>query len=91
MKKKAIYFLFALDPSTFMSSFNEFFTSKNISAKKINSKTTFDISNDCKFNWLSSKKLLFINVKNVKKPIDSVTIKITHMKIFFLIKSNIMQ
>ena len=49
-EKKAIYFLFALDPSTFMSSFNEFFTSKNISAKKINNKTTFDISNDCRFN-----------------------------------------
>ena len=48
-EKKAIYFLFALDPSTFMSSFNEFFISKNISAKKINNKTTFDISNDCRF------------------------------------------
>jgi len=31
-----------------MSSFKEFLISKKIKIKKINNRTTFDISNDCK-------------------------------------------
>jgi hypothetical protein len=45
-EKKAIYFLLAFEPSTLMSSFKEFLISKKIKTKKINNKTTFDISNN---------------------------------------------
>ena len=90
-EKKAIYFLLALDPLTLIFDLKAFFISRNIKTKKINNKTMFNPSNVCRFVWFNYIKLLLINVKNVKNPIDSVIIKITDMKIFFLIKSNIMQ
>jgi len=57
--------------------------------KKISNNIMFDISSDCKLKLLSFIKLLSIKVKNVKKPIDKVKIKITIINIFFFINSNI--
>ena len=68
-----------------MLSFIEFFTSKNIIAKKIISKITFKINNNCRLNSVSLIKLLSIKVKNVKKPIDKVNIKISIKNKFFFI------
>ena len=37
-----------------------------------NNKKIFRINKYCKLSWFNSIKLLLINVKNVKKPINSV-------------------
>jgi len=53
------------------------------------SKKIFKINRYCKLFWLSSIKLLSINVKKVKKLIDSVIIDRIMMNIFFFKNSNI--
>ena len=89
-EKKAIYFLLALDPSTTISLFIEFLTSKKINRKNINNKKIFDNKRYCKFWSLSLMKLLSKNVKNVKKPNNNVTKKINIINKFFLMKFSIM-
>ena len=53
------------------------------------SKKIFNISKYCKLFWFNSMKLLSINVKKVKKPINSVILDRIIMNIFFFKKSNI--
>ena len=48
-EKKAIYFLLALDPSTTISLFIEFLTSKKINRKNMINKTMLDNKRYCKF------------------------------------------
>ena len=48
-----------------------------------NNKKIFRINKYCKLSWFNSIKLL-INVKNVKKPINSVILDRNIMNIFFL-------
>ena len=88
-EKKVMYFLLAIDPLTFMSFFNEFFISIKMIQKKIINKTTFDNRRYCRLDSFKSIKLLFINVKKVKKPTDNVTIKIIAMNILSFINRNI--
>ena len=48
-EKKAIYFLLALDPSTTISLFIEFLTSKKMNKKNIINKKILDNKRYCKF------------------------------------------
>ena len=86
-EKKVMYFLLANDPLTLISYLIEFFTSTKIIIKKSKRKIMFIISKFCKFFSVNDIKLLSINVKNVKKPINKVAINTKPIKIFFLIKS----
>ena len=89
-EKNAIYFLFALDPSTTISLFIEFLTSKKINRKNINNKKIFDNKSYCKFWSLSLMKLLSKKVKKVTKPNNNVIKKIVTINRFFLMKFSIM-
>ena len=83
-EKKAIYFLFALEPSIDISLFIEFLTSTKIIRKKTISNNMFDNNKYCKFCSFNSIKLLPINVKKVKKPNIKVIKNIIIIKRFFL-------
>ena len=48
-EKKAIYFLLALDPSTTISLFIEFLTSRKINRKNMINRTMLDNKRYCKF------------------------------------------
>ena len=89
-EKKAIYFLLALDPSTTISLFIEFLTSKKINRKNIINKKIFDNKRYCKFWSLSLMKLLSKKVKKVTKPNNNVIKKIITINKFFLMKFSIM-
>ena len=89
-EKKAIYFLLALDPSTTISLFIEFLTSRKINKKNIINKTILDNKRYCKFSSLSLMKLLSKKVKKVIKPNNNVIKKITTINKFFLMKFSIM-
>ena len=89
-EKKAIYFLLALDPSTTISLFIEFLTSRKINKKNIINKTILDNKRYCKFSSLSLMKLLSKKVKKVTKPNNNVIKKITTINKFFLMKFSIM-
>ena len=89
-EKKAIYFLLALDPSTTISLFIEFLTSKKINRKNMINKTMLDNKRYCKFWSLSLMKLLSKKVKKVTKPNNNVIKKIITINKFFLIKLSIM-
>ena len=89
-EKKAIYFLLALDPSTTISLFIEFLTSKKINRKNIINKKIFDNKRYCKFWSLSLMKLLSKKVKKVTKPNNNVIKKIVTINRFFLMKFSIM-
>ena len=88
-EKKVIYLILAFEPFIFRSSLSEFFTSKNIIIKKKTSKSMLITNNISKFCSFKSIKLLPINVKKVKKPIDNVIIKINTINKFFFTKFNI--
>ena len=86
-----MYFLFDFNPSLSMSFLIAFLISKKIKIKSNISKTIFRINKYCKF-WLeSSKGLLSIKVKKVKKPTDNVIINRNIKYMFFLIKSYILK
>ena len=53
-----------------------------------NSKIIFKTNKICKLFWFNSTKLLSINVKKVKKPMNSVILDRTIMNIFFFKNSN---
>tara|TARA_B100000989_G_scaffold102969_1_gene75335 strand:+ start:108 stop:512 length:405 start_codon:yes stop_codon:yes gene_type:complete len=89
-EKKAMYFRFALEPSTTISFLIELLTSKKIKRKNIMRSNILDINKYCKFRSLSLMKLLSKKVKNVKKPNNNVTKKIIMINKFFLIKFSIM-
>ena len=89
-EKKAIYFLLALDPSTTISLFIEFLTSKKINRKNMINKTMLDNKRYCKFWSLSLMKLLSKKVKKVTKPNNNVIKKIITINKFFLMKFSIM-
>ena len=89
-EKKVIYFLLALDPSTTISLFIEFLTSRKINKKNIINKTILDNKRYCKFSSLSLMKLLSKKVKKVIKPNNNVIKKITTINKFFLMKFSIM-
>ena len=89
-EKNAIYFLFALDPSTTISLFIEFLTSKKINRKNIINKKIFDNKRYCKFWSLSLMKLLSKKVKKVIYPNNNVIKKIITINRFFLMKFSIM-
>ena len=89
-EKKAIYFLLALDPSTTISLFIEFLTSRNINRKNMIKRTMLDNKRYCKFWSLSLIKLLSKKVKKVTKPNNNVIKKIITINKFFLIKLSIM-
>ena len=59
----------------------------NINSKKSNK--VFNINKCCKLSWFNSIKLRSINVKKVKKPINSVILDSVIMMIFFFKSSNI--
>ena len=69
-----MYFLFDFKPSLSISILIEFLISKKIIQNKINKRITFELSKYLKFISDSLMKLLSINVRNVKKPIDKVII-----------------
>jgi hypothetical protein len=77
----------ALEPLISTSIFNDFLTSIKIMKKKSNNKAILSIRINCKFPSLSLIKLLSINVKKVKKAMNSVIIKTIAKNTFFLIKS----
>ena len=54
-----------------------------------NSNKIFRTNKNCKLFWFNSIKLLSMNVKNVKKPINSVILDRIIMNIFFFKNSNI--
>ena len=86
-----MYFLLDFNPSLSMSFLIAFLISKKIKIKRSESKIIFRISKYCKF-WLeSSKGLLSIKVKKVKKPTDNVIINRNIKYMFFLIKSYILK
>jgi hypothetical protein len=89
--KYVMYFLFDFNPSLSMSFLIAFLISKKIKIKRSVSKTIFRINKYCKF-WLeSSRGLLSIKVKKVKKPTDNVIINRNIKYMFFLIKSYILK
>ena len=73
-----MYFLFDFKPSLSISILIEFLISKKIVKNKISKRIIFELSKYLKFISDSLMKLLSINVRNVKKPIDKV---ITNNKI----------
>tara|TARA_Y100001935_G_C16896492_1_gene309614 strand:+ start:88 stop:477 length:390 start_codon:yes stop_codon:yes gene_type:complete len=62
-----IYFLFAIEPLTFILFFIEFLISIKIKIKNINKNKILRNNNNWRFFSFNSKKLLSINVKNVIK------------------------
>ena len=89
-EKNAMYFLLALDPSTTISLFIEFLTSKKMNKKNMINKTILDNRRYCKFWSLSLIKLLSKKVKKVTKPNSNVIKKIITINRFFLMKLSIM-
>ena len=86
-----MYFLLDFNPSLSISFLIAFLISKKIKTKRSESKAIFKINRYCKF-WLeSSKGLLSIKVKKVKKPTDNVIINRNIKYMFFLIKSYILK
>ena len=71
-----------------MSFLIDFLISKKIKMNNKNNKKIFRINKYCKLSWFNSIKLLLINVKNVKKPINSVILDRKIMNIFFFKNSN---
>ena len=67
----------------------DFFTSKKMKINNKKSNKILRINKYCKLFWFNSIKLLFIKVKKVKKPINSVILDRIIMNIFFFKNSNI--
>jgi len=67
----------------------EFLISIKIIEKKTINNKILDTNKYCKFSSVSLIKLLSMNVKNVKKPRNSVIINIIIIKIFFFINLSI--
>ena len=84
-----MYLLFEDKPSLSMSFLIVFFISLKINKNNKKSKKIFEINKYCKLFWFNSRKLLSMNVKNVKKPINSVIVDRIIMIIFFFKNSNI--
>ena len=84
-----MYLLFEVKPSLSISIFIDFLISLKIKMNNKKSKNIFKINKYCKFFWFNSKKLLSMNVKNVKKPINSVILDKKMINIFFFKNSNI--
>tara|TARA_S200000501_G_scaffold205638_1_gene193367 strand:- start:56 stop:361 length:306 start_codon:yes stop_codon:yes gene_type:complete len=89
-EKYVIYRLFEVSPSLSISILIDFFISLKINKNNKKSKMMFIIKRYCKFFSFNSIKLLSINVKNVKNPINSVIVNKKIIKIFFLRNSNIL-
>ena len=89
-EKYVIYLLFEDKPSLSISFLIDFFISLKINIKSKKSKKIFNINKYCKLSWFNSIKLRSINVKNVKKPINSVILDRIIMNIFFF-KNSIMK
>ena len=66
--------MFDFKPSISISILIEFFISKKIVKNKISKRAIFELSKYLKLISDSLMKLLSINVRNVKKPIDKVII-----------------
>jgi len=81
--------LFDVKPSLSISFLIDLLISIKMNTNKQKSKKIFNINKYNKFSWFNSIKLLSINVKKVKKPINNVIINKIIMNIFFLKKSNI--
>ena len=86
--KKVMYFLFAFEPDKSTSIFKELLTPTKIMKNRTISKTVLKIRSSWRFWSLNLIKLLSINVKNVKKPIDNVIINKITINIFFFDKIN---
>ena len=78
-----------VNPSLSISILIDFLISLKININNKKSKNIFKINKYCKLSWLSSIKPLSINVKNVKKPINSVILDIIMINIFFFKNSTI--
>ena len=89
--KKVIYFLFAFDPLTSTSIFNEELTSLKIIKKSTNNKDMLPIKSNWRFRSVNSRKPLSMKVKKVKKPRINEIKKKRPINIFFLINSIIMR
>ena len=85
-EKKVIYLKFETLILELILIFNEFLISKNMIIKKNISKIIFAINSNWRLNSFNFIKLLSMNVKKVKMPIDKVNIKINIINMFFLIK-----
>ena len=81
--------MFDVKPSLSISFLIDLLISIKMNTNKQKSKKIFNINKYNKFSWFNSIKLLSINVKKVKKPINNVIINKIIMNIFFLKKSNI--
>ena len=84
-----MYLLFDFKPSLSISFLIDFFTSKKMKINNKKSNKILRINKYCKLFWFNSIKLLFIKVKKVKKPINSVILDRIIMNIFFFKNSNI--
>ena len=84
-----MYFLFELRPSLSISFLIDFLISIKINMNNKNSNKIFKINTNCKLFSFNSIKLLSMNVKNVKKPTNSVILDRIIMNIFFFKNSNI--
>ena len=84
-----MYRLFDFKPSLSISFLIDFFTSKKMKINNKKSNKILRINKYCKLFWFNSIKLLFIKVKKVKKPINSVILDRIIMNIFFFKNSNI--
>ena len=84
-----IYYLFAITLITFMLFLTEFLISKKIKTKKIINNIKLNINKIWRLFSFRLIKLLPINVKKVKKPNDSVKIKIIIINKFLFNKANI--
>ena len=89
MKKNIIYFLFAIEPFTFILFFIEFFVSLKIKEKKTSNNKTLLINKFFKLLLFNSMKLLSINVKNVTNANINVNKNINIMNRFLFKKVSI--
>ena len=83
-----MYFLFDVKPSLSISVLIDFLISLKINTNSNKSKQIFKTNKFCKLFSFSLIKLRSINVKNVKKPINSVIVDRIIMNIFFFKNSN---
>tara|TARA_Y100001960_G_C14312598_1_gene651490 strand:- start:240 stop:614 length:375 start_codon:yes stop_codon:yes gene_type:complete len=88
-EKKIIYFLFAIEPLTFILFLIEFFISTKIITKKIINKIMFKIKKLLRFFSFSGKKLLSKKVRKVRKETANVNTKISIINRFLFMKVNI--
>tara|TARA_Y100000590_G_scaffold164875_1_gene188809 strand:- start:1138 stop:1521 length:384 start_codon:yes stop_codon:yes gene_type:complete len=88
-EKNIIYFLFAIEPFTFILFLIEFLASLKIIKKNNNNKNILANNKFFKLLLFSSKKLLSINVKNVTNPTIRVNKNIIIINRFLFMKVNI--